>query len=197
MAYPSLAAKEEKIRNQNVAAAELTAENAVEEDGAPKDLSLLKCCTDFRLCWLSMIAASIILTATFAYSAIVQYNDADSVASYATFYAFHAVLPFSIVLQQTLGRWRGCCDRGAKRLFWAAAGALACWSVALIVIPAAKLPLIERGGPEVGGDNDGATESEELVYEIAGAALGLLSTIYHVVWIQVSGASSAGGGLDE
>eukprot|EP00555_Chaetoceros_dichaeta_P004448 CAMPEP_0198266722 /NCGR_PEP_ID=MMETSP1447-20131203/29733_1 /TAXON_ID=420782 /ORGANISM="Chaetoceros dichaeta, Strain CCMP1751" /LENGTH=97 /DNA_ID=CAMNT_0043956943 /DNA_START=248 /DNA_END=541 /DNA_ORIENTATION=+ len=71
---------------------------------------------------------------------------------------------------------------------------MAIWSVVMIILPATKLP-VEGGGNDMGGDNDNKTLAEEIALEIAGAALGLFSTSYYVVWVHVCDLSLDDGGV--
>jgi len=160
------------------------------EDGDQTE-SPHSCCHNIaRYCHWSMLAISIILTIIFAYSAIVQYNDSDSVFVYATFYTLHFAFSFFVSLQHMLSCLN--CDTRdesgnfarVKLVFWVVASVMAIWSVVMIIIPAAKLP-VEGGEEDKGGDNNDATLEEEIHYEIAGASLGLFSALYHVIWIQM------------
>lgn len=163
--------------------------SAFDEDGEQKDISPSKWYTNSRLRQWSMLIGSIILTVLFAYSAIVQYNDTDSVYPDMTFYVFHFVLSVSVSMQQTFRCYKQGRDVFAHQvIFWGVASAMGCWSVALIAIPATKFPLEGEAGDmggDMGGDNNAATLKEELVLEITGAVLGLFSVGYHVVWIQL------------
>ena len=137
-----------------------------------------------------MLAISIILIAIFAYAAIVQYNDSDSVYLYAIFYLFHFTFSFLVFVHQILG----CriCTRHVSGLtrtelaFWGVAGVMVIWSVVMVIIPATKFPVEgEMNGSDMVGDNKNVSLEEEFLLEIAGASVGLCSIIYHVLWLQV------------
>jgi hypothetical protein len=56
------------------------------------------------------------------------------------------------------------------------------YSIALLVIGAIDLSKSNAGGAKVGtGDEDKRTLQEELIFEVAGAGLGLVSALYHMM----------------
>lgn len=58
------------------------------------------------------------------------------------------------------------------------------WSVILMGLAAYDLAKAEKGGPTEGGDANNSTNRQEIGFELGGALLGVLSTIYHIVMVQ-------------
>ena len=58
------------------------------------------------------------------------------------------------------------------------------WSLIFIVIASWQLSNTTAGGTEEGGDNPGATEREEITYELAGSCLGFVSAVFHGIILQ-------------
>jgi hypothetical protein len=58
--------------------------------------------------------------------------------------------------------------------------AVAIWSIVYIVISSLKLKDTPKGGDTTGtGDNANQTLRQEYAYELAGASIGLVSSLYH------------------
>lgn len=114
---------------------------------------------------------SLILIAIFVYSAIVQGNDEGDAIQWIIFYSLNAVVP-AIFLMHYI-----CCF--PVRVLHLFSVAMVIWSIVLIVIASLKLSDTAAGGGVSGGDNDNATLQEEYIFELAGASIGLVSSLFH------------------
>jgi hypothetical protein len=115
---------------------------------------------------------SILFFGVFVYSATTQDNDADG-WQWTIFYSLNAALVAAFVVYYV------CCF--PLKVLYLLATAMGVWSIVYIVIAALKFKDAPKGGPDAGtGDNDNMTEREEIGFEMGGAALGLLSALYHV-----------------
>jgi hypothetical protein len=121
----------------------------------------------------------------FTVSAVIQINDEDSLG-WLLFYAFHATLAALCVIQNLL-----CFP---QKLVLGLAAAMMNWSIVLVIIFALRLHNTEHGGPDEGGDDPNRNAREEIEVEVAGAALGLISALYHAVWMNRCSSSSKSSG---
>jgi hypothetical protein len=125
------------------------------------------------------IAQSIISSlffATFVYSSVVQQNDRNGI-QWLLFYAFHAMIPVMYMLHIS------CCF--PEKIIYGVAVAMGIWSVVYIIISAVNLSKTAPGGEKVGtGDDDNRTLYDELLFELCGSTLTLVSVLYHVMMMR-------------
>lgn len=166
----------------NEPAPEQAPEQAPESDSAGADVNAREStagrCECGRRTRTILLGPLLILAALFVYSFAVQFNDASDMASWLAFYAAHVL--FALVCIIVLSPC--CCGSNisgqGRIVLLASAAVLGIWSVVMVILSAVDLSKTEAGGEERGGDNDGATEREEKAYEVAGAAVGLVSAMY-------------------
>mmetsp|Transcript_31943 Transcript_31943/g.52728 ORF Transcript_31943/g.52728 Transcript_31943/m.52728 type:complete len:222 (-) Transcript_31943:242-907(-) len=116
---------------------------------------------------------SIVFLALFVYSAVVQDNDNDSLL-WLFFYALHAAIPCVFLVHYFI-----CFP---QNIVYGLSAIMIIYSCALIVIASINLSKTGAGGAKQGtGNEDDRTLQEELIFEVAGAGIGLLSALYHVM----------------
>jgi hypothetical protein len=150
------------------------------------------CSSPSRCLLLFRHGTSVFFVALFAISASFQGNDASASLLWMLFYALHAVAAaLFLVFACCVGL--PCLDRPMVGL----GAAMAVWSVVLVTVSAIRLAGAAAGGPRAGGDASAFTDREEKALEVAGAALGLVSALYHtIVWKYCAGKSAAARGGD-
>lgn len=118
------------------------------------------------------------LLVIFIIAAIVQDNDASSSLNWLLFYAFHATTAaVFFFFRACFKSMRECMD---KPLLALGAGMLV-WSIVMVGISGKKLSDAKSSDP--GGDSSKFNDKEEKALEVAGAAIGMFSAIYHVmIW---------------
>ena len=141
-----------------------------EKNEEPKG-SRFACCS-FGCIFLGLI--SLVLCGLFVYSAVVQDNDADGL-QWIMYYSFNALVPVVFLIYY----YTSCFPVMAIHLLSALT---AIWSIVYIVIASLKVQDTPSGGATDGtGDNDNQTLQEEYIFELAGASIGLLSSLYHPI----------------
>lgn len=122
---------------------------------------------------------SLFFFAIFVASAIFKTNDAGGVSVLWTlFYSLQAIVAGACLVLQ-------CCLKlpCVRKPVLGLAVSMLVWSIIMVIITSINLADAPGGGPSEGGDNNDWTNREEKAYELAGAALGLASALYHVlVW---------------
>jgi hypothetical protein len=113
--------------------------------------------------------------ALFVYSATTQNNDSDKL-KWVIFYALSASLAALFMVSYM------CCF--PAKVFYVLSVGMIIWSIVIIVMTAMDFKKTEKGGAKVGtGDNDNQTLRQELGYELGGASLSLLSSLYHMTMV--------------
>jgi hypothetical protein len=131
-----------------------------------------------RFCKTLIFCISLGFLAIFIYSAIVQDNDVDNNMMWLIFYAIHAGAVSLYILA------RLCfidLERIITKPFFAVLGSVAIWSIILVITTSVSYKDTASGGSDKGGDSDRLNDKEEKALEIAGAAIGLSSALYHMV----------------
>eukprot|EP00535_Pseudo-nitzschia_heimii_P012455 CAMPEP_0197193236 /NCGR_PEP_ID=MMETSP1423-20130617/26753_1 /TAXON_ID=476441 /ORGANISM="Pseudo-nitzschia heimii, Strain UNC1101" /LENGTH=196 /DNA_ID=CAMNT_0042646369 /DNA_START=73 /DNA_END=663 /DNA_ORIENTATION=+ len=118
----------------------------------------------------------------FVYSAVVQNNDADGL-QWIIFYSVNAAIPALFVVQYTF------CSCIPVKLIYLLSVVTAIWSTVYIVISSLNVSNIMGGDATNAaanvnattnvGDDDNQTLLEAAIFENAGAAIGLFSSLYH------------------
>jgi len=122
--------------------------------------------------------ASFFLFDLFLYAAIMQGNDVDGL-QWIIFYALNAAVCFLFLQNHFVHHT--CCFLAIPLL----SAVTAIWAIVYIVIASLNVKYTPTGGAEDGtGDNDNQTLREEYIYELAGASLGLFSSLYHTFMVQ-------------
>ena len=144
-----------------------------------------------RTCVLNLI--SLAFAVLFVYSAIVQTNDSDAI-QWIIFYSVNAAVPVLFVVQYTF------CSCLPVKLTIQLSVVSAIWSIVYIVISSVNVrdvleatsatdaavsanatdAAVSASATDV-GDNDNQTLLEEAIFENAGASIGLLSALYHII----------------
>jgi hypothetical protein len=113
--------------------------------------------------------------ALFVYSATTQHNDSDKL-QWLLFYALSAILVALFMISYM------CCF--PAKAFYVLSLGMIIWSIVIIVMTVPDFKKAEKGGSKVGtGDNDNQTLRQELGYELGGASLSLLSSLYHITML--------------
>lgn len=124
------------------------------------------------------LALGIVFTILFVISASLEFNDVSLVFMWATFYIIQAILAI-------IGLIRLLCCKGMLTMpILIVSLAMLLWSLVLIGLAAADFSKAVPGGETQGGDTDNRTNKEEIGYELGGAILGTLSTIYHICLVK-------------
>jgi hypothetical protein len=105
----------------------------------------------------------------FLYSFAVQFNDTDSVGTWAIFYLLHGLLAVMGLINLLK----------IRTIMVVLAGGMIVWSIVMIITASLDLAKTEAGGGVEGGDNNNATVREEKAYELAGACVGTMSGLFH------------------
>mmetsp|Transcript_10289 Transcript_10289/g.15839 ORF Transcript_10289/g.15839 Transcript_10289/m.15839 type:complete len:209 (-) Transcript_10289:2562-3188(-) len=125
---------------------------------------------------------STLFLAVFVYSLIEQRDDKDGFL-WMLFYGFHAALAAAFIV------YRFICF--PEKIVYGLAASMLVWSSILIVIASIKLSDTESGGSKAGGDDSEMTEREEIVFEVAGAAVGWGSAFWHAMMVRCCGANNS------
>jgi hypothetical protein len=131
---------------------------------------------------------SAILFVLFVASTVVQKNDTGGTAIlYLIFYALHAVVAGAYILSHCM------CTPCFYKIVNTLAFPMLVWSITLMIISSVQYSKTtpEDDIIEAGGDNPNATKREEIAYEIAGAILGALSTMFHIFMVRKSSSLSS------
>jgi hypothetical protein len=140
-----------------------------------------------KVCNYICMAISAFLFILFVASSVVQDNDTGgSAIVYLLFYALHAIVAGLYLLSTCL-----CTQRCAKGVIALGVGMFV-WSVVFVIISSVQVSKLTPADDivEEGGDNPHATKKEEIAYEIAGAALGMCSTMYHIFMARKASSSA-------
>lgn len=129
-----------------------------------------------RICCCIRMSLSILLLVIFVYSTVVQFNDENLSVAWTLFYLLHAIV--ILLILALLRRGNTLKAEGTMFTLLPVIG-ISLWSLVFIAVTSLELSRTPAGGPEEGGDNPGASEREEIAYELAGACLGLVSAAYH------------------
>ncbi len=124
-----------------------------------------------------VLSISAFLFVLFVASSVVQDNDTGVTAFvYLIFYAFHAIVAGAYFFSHFM------CKSMLTQLVTGLGGGMLGWSIVLVVLSSIDYSktTAQDDVTDAGGDNPNATKKEEIAYEIAGAALGVISSIYHV-----------------
>ena len=126
--------------------------------------------------FLLLSFASLSLFGLFVYAAIMQDNDVDGL-QWIFFYALNAAICLLFLVHYT------CCFPVMAIPLLSAVTAI--WAVVYIVIASLNVKDTPSGGAQDGtGDNNNQTLREEYIYELAGASIGLFSSLYHTFMAQ-------------
>ncbi len=132
-----------------------------------------------RCRFISLLSVSAFFFALFIYSASVQKNDPDGL-QWLLFYSFHASVAGMFILHIS-------CFFPDKVIYFVSS-AMSIWSAVFIVIAAVKLhDAIVNGGKYVSQDIPGLSTHEELIFELVGALLTLMSALYHMIMTKCCG----------
>ena len=133
--------------------------------------------------WCPTVALTIVsalFLVLFVYAAIANSNDGEGFRiMWIAFYSLHAALAGLAIVQ------RACAV--LNTFLPSMAIFLAVWSTTLMILAAIQASRTDSGGPEQGGDIDGRDEKEEHIFEAAGAGLGLLSALFHLLVVKCLG----------
>lgn len=132
-------------------------------------------CSKIMKCMALSISA--FLFVLFIASSVVQDNDTGgSAILYLIFYALHAIVAGAYFFSHFI------CKLRFTRLVTGLGGAMFIWSIVFVILSSVQLSNTTTADDitEAGGDNPNATKKEEIAYEIAGAALGAFSAVYHI-----------------
>ena len=165
------------IEEDEEATSPVTEEASIAKE-TEKEVSTEAAATPVKKRWgsIALLVVSTIFFAIFLYSAIVQQNDGDGL-QWIFFYAIHATIPGMFLFHYF------CCF--PDKLIYGLSAAMACWSVAFLIISSIDLSKTETGGAKVGtGDEDNLTFHTELAFEVAGSALTLASAFYHIIMMK-------------
>ena len=136
--------------------------------------------------WGPTIALGMVSTlflVLFVYAAVVNTNDGEGFrVMWICFYALHAILSGLTIVHRV-----GCSCAALGTLLPSVATFLVVWSTALMILASVQASRTDSGGPEEGGDIDGRDEKEEHIFEAAGAGLGLLSALFHLLVVKYLG----------
>mmetsp|Transcript_14115 Transcript_14115/g.19834 ORF Transcript_14115/g.19834 Transcript_14115/m.19834 type:complete len:208 (+) Transcript_14115:136-759(+) len=127
-----------------------------------------------------LFVVSSIFLALFVYSVIEQRDDKDGFR-WMLFYGFSAALAAVYIVHRFI-----CFP---EKMVLGLSAAMLVWSSILIVIASIKLSNTPSGGPEEGGDDSEMTEREEIIFELAGAAVGWGSAFWHATMVRCCGVS--------
>lgn len=137
-----------------------------------------------RCRFISLLSISAFFFALFIYSATVQKNDADGL-QWLLFYSFHASVAGMFILHIS------CCF--PDKVIYVVSSAMSIWSAVFIVIASVNLHnVIVKGGKYSSQDIPGLSTYEELVFEVAGSVLTLISALYHLMMTKFCGNKKAG-----
>ena len=131
-----------------------------------------------------LTVVSLLLLILFVYSASVQANDSDGL-QWTVYYSFVAAVPALYLVFYLCS-----CGPAAALAIYVLSTAVGIWSIVVIVISALKLQEVSNDdGEETGttttndigdvGDNPNQTVQQEVSLELGGAAIGLVSSVYH------------------
>lgn len=132
------------------------------------------------------LTISAFLFVLFIASSVVQDNDTGgSAILYLIFYALHAIVAGAYIFSHFM------CKLRFTRLVTGLGGGMLIWSIVLVVISSVQYSNTTAADDitDAGGDNPNATKKEEIAYEIAGAALGAASALYHVCMTRKSSSA--------
>lgn len=124
-----------------------------------------------------VLSISAFLFVLFIASSVVQDNDTGGTAVvYLIFYALHAIVAGAYFFSNFMCRVR------LNQLVTGLGGGMLVWSIVFIIISSVQYSNTTSADDvtDAGGDNPNATKKEEIAYEIAGAALGAISAVYHI-----------------
>jgi Transmembrane family 220, helix len=122
-----------------------------------------------------ILTISTAFLALFVYSATTQNNDSDKL-KWLLFYSLSAALAGLFMVSYM------CCF--PARAFYVLSVGMAIWAIVIITWTAIDFSKAEKGGAKEGtGDNDNQTLRQELGYELGGASLSLLSSLYHITMV--------------
>jgi hypothetical protein len=157
-----------------------TGRKSMELKSRPEPSPISQCC---RWC---MAIVSLLFFIIFVTSASFQSNDAGgSAIAWWLFYSLHAVLAalcFSLRCAKNLA----CIAKPVQFL----ATCMVIFSIVMMSISLKQLVEAHESNP--GPDSERWNDKEEKSYEVAGAALGLISALYHVLmWHFCSGRGKA------
>ena len=150
--------------------------NIGDQDDATQPAKPASKCNKKRFGFIAQLIISSLFFAIFVYSSVVQQNDRNGI-QWLLFYATHATIPLMYMLHIT------CCFPGT--IIYGVAGAMGTWSIVYIIISAINLSKAAPGGEKVGtGDDDNRTLYDELLFELLGSTLTLVSVLYHVMMMR-------------
>ena len=132
-------------------------------------------CSKVKKCMGLTISACLFLI--FIGSSVVQDNDTGGTAIlYLIFYALHAVVAGAYFFSHFIFRLR------LSRFVLGLGSGMLIWSIVFVILSSVQYSNTFSADDitDAGGDNPNATKKEEIAYEIAGAALGAVSALYHV-----------------
>mmetsp|Transcript_7551 Transcript_7551/g.18620 ORF Transcript_7551/g.18620 Transcript_7551/m.18620 type:complete len:194 (+) Transcript_7551:143-724(+) len=116
---------------------------------------------------ISLLFVSCAFLALFIFSAVVQNNDLQGI-QWIVFYSLHAALAAAFIVYWT------CCF--PEKVLYLLSAAMTVWSIVYIILKSIDLSKTEKGGPETA---NGRTEYEDIAFELAGACIGVASSLYH------------------
>jgi hypothetical protein len=121
---------------------------------------------------IALLVVSTLAFFLFVYSAAVQLNDGVDRLQWFFFYGISATIPGMFLFHYM------CCF--PDKLIYGISAAMACWSIVALIIASIDLSKTERGGAEIGG----MTVHTQLVFEVGGSTLTLLSALYHAIMVK-------------
>ena len=127
----------------------------------------------FACCSLGCIFLNLISLAfigLFVYSAITQTNDVDGL-QWIIFYSINAAIPAFFVVRYTF------CSCFPVKLIYLFSVIATIWSIVYIVISSLNL---KDGGSSGAGENENPTLRQDIIFELAGASVCLISSLYHL-----------------
>jgi hypothetical protein len=139
-----------------------------------------------RCCGWCMAIVSLLFFIIFVTSASFQSNDAGgSAIAWWLFYSLHAVLA-ALCFSLRCAKKLACISKPVQFL----ATCMVIFSIVMVSISTKQLVDAHESNP--GPDSERWNDKEEKSYEVAGAGLGLVSALYHVLmWHFCSGRSKA------
>jgi hypothetical protein len=118
--------------------------------------------------FIAILSVSMFLCLIFIYSSTVQANDTNG-TQWLVFYAFHAIIPASFMIDVFF--------HFPHILIYAFATIMFVWSLVFLVISC--IEIFKPQSQTYLGDNN-ITQSQQLIFDLAGSLLTLVSVIYHV-----------------
>ncbi|KAG7348911.1 transmembrane family 220 helix protein [Nitzschia inconspicua] len=123
---------------------------------------------------VAILLVSCAFLAVFVFSAIVQKNDLSDHMQWLLFYSLSAAVVALFMISYM------CCF--PTKAFYVLSVGMSIWAIVIIIMTALEFSKSEKGGPKEGtGDNDSQTLRQELGYELGGASLSLISSLYHTM----------------